>query len=362
MNTPRKGTLEYGAWNALDNAFRIRPRESVTIITDAATVPVAEAFQRQATELSQGGRVRVLVMEDFARPLTRPLTRLPFEMRNALRQADITIYAAGTREGELEFRMAMGDAAVGNGARHGHGPGLNEAIMLSGMQSDIPAANRRCEEVYRRLASEDGHSIVDWIHLTSERGTDLRLQFQGAPVIWDNSDWDITKPGCWHNIPSGEVFTWPCAAEGRYVVDGVLGDHFDQKYGPLANSPVTYEVEGGRITSISCPRNKALERELTDYVFSGPNENRIGEVGIGALEVEGLVSHMLQDEKMLGTVHIAHGNNYSSRLGAPFFDQKTHCDGIILAPTLQTSRGEFILKNGIYQQAGREEDGTPHSA
>ncbi len=57
---------------------------------------------------------------------------------------------------------------------------------------------------------------------------------------------------------------------------------------------------------------------------------------------------MLQDEKALGTVHIAHGSNYPEDTGAPDYGQPTHCDGVMLRATLQTNR-DFVLKKGVYQ-------------
>lgn len=339
---PEKGTLQYGAWNALTNALKVKDGERVTIITDRENESIGSAFYEGAASITPRGNIKIYAMEDLG---TRPLTSLPQSLEESLKNADVTIYAAGTQEGELAFRIPMIKTATRYGARHGHAVGVNERIMLSGMQADIESCNEMCSQLYNRLNG------IDWMRITSSAGTDITLEFL-RHIKWINSDWNFSISGEWHNLPSGEVFTWPARVNGIYVVDGVLGDHFDQKYGALGESPIRYEVKNGRVTKIDCPKNPDLETELRKYVFETHNGEIIGEIGIGALEFDGLTARMLQDEKKRGTAHIAHGDSYSERTGAPDFGQTTHCDGIILDVTLETGKNmqrDLILKNGIYQ-------------
>ncbi|MBI3623709.1 aminopeptidase [Candidatus Pacearchaeota archaeon] len=338
---PKKGTLEYGAWNALANALKVRNGEKVVVITDKENIAIGKAFAEEASNLAGRG-IDFYSMEQLG---TRPLTSLPEYLEDSLKNANVTIYAAGTQEGELAFRSPMIKTAVSNGARHGHAVGVNEQIMLSGMQADIESCNKMCSELYNRLNG------IDWMRITSPAGTDVTLEFMQR-ISWINSDWNFSVPREWHNLPSGEVFTWPARVNGVYIVDGVLGDHFDQKYGDLGETPVRYKVQNGIIKSVDCPKNLGLEGELRRYVFDTHNGTIIGEVGIGALEFEGLTARMLQDEKKRGTAHIAHGSTYSERTGAPDYGQTTHCDGIMLNVTLETGRGtktDIILKDGIYR-------------
>ncbi|MEK6899405.1 MAG: aminopeptidase [Nanoarchaeota archaeon] len=334
---PEKNTLDYGAWNVFKNGLRLQSGESVLLITDESTRDLGDALYRQA-ELLTAKVPKRYSMEQFG---PRPLLSLPSELEKALQKVDVTIYASGNQPGELAFRMPFVGAAVKAGARHGHAPGINNEIMLTGMQADILESNERCKELYERL------SPIEWAHLTTPAGTDIRLEFS-PNINWINSDWDFSKKGEWHNIPSGEVFTWPSNTNGIYVVDGVLGDHFDQKYGSLEKTPVKYTVRGNHITDIKCPENSDLETEINKYVFDSHNGDILGEIGVGALDVKNLIGRMLQDEKASGTVHIAHGNIYSERTGAPDYRQTTHCDGVMRKVTLETNK-EFILREGIYQ-------------
>ncbi|MBI2652406.1 aminopeptidase [Candidatus Woesearchaeota archaeon] len=339
MTNVSKGTIEYGARNGLENALNLRDEENVVIVTDEASRHIGDVFLSQASAISPSGVISVFVMEDFG---ARPLTGLDSRLKQALESANVTLYVAECKEGELPFRRALITTAMKYGARHGHAPDINNEIMLSGMQVDIPESNRLCRELYERLTG------VSEIRIVSDAGTDLTLKLN-PDYRWEPSDWRFSQ-GHWYNIPSGEVFTAPFDVHGVYVVDGVLGDHFDTKYGSLASNPVTYVVRDGKIIGIWCPMNVDLEKEIRNYVFSNPNERKIGEIGIGALDVKQLVHRMLQDEKKLGTVHIAHGDNYPEKTNAPDNGAVTHCDGVILKPTLLTSRREYILKEGIYQK------------
>lgn len=335
--TPEKGTLDYGAWNVLHNGLKLREGESVVLVTDETTVELGGALYRQAEALT--GKVpKRYSMEQFG---PRPLTRFPSELEADLKGVDVTLYASGNQAGELAFRRPFIAAAMKAGARHGHAPGIDNRIMLTGMQSDIPASDKRCTELYERL------SPARWARVTTPAGTDITLEFNDK-VNWVNSGWDFSKRGEWHNIPSGETFTWPANANGVYVVDGVLGDHFDQKYGSLTETPVRYHVKGNHITEIFCHGNTSLEAELRKYVFESHNGDILGELGVGALDVPDLIGRMLQDEKALGTIHIAHGDTYSERTGAPNYGSNTHCDGVMRKASLQTNK-EFVLREGIYQ-------------
>ncbi len=344
----KKGTLEFAARNGLVNALKLQKGERITIITDTDTETIGTAFYKEAKNI--GGSVNYFVMENFGK---RPMHYLPQEIKEALESSDVTLYVADAMEGELKFRGPMIDAA--ENARHGHGVGITEEIMLTGMQTDIIESNRICREMYERIQG------VQKVGVTTALGTDIELEFDPENK-WINSDWTFA-PGRWHNLPSGEIFSTPINANGIYIVDGVLGDHFDTKYGSLEKTPVEYTIEDNLITKVRvlyegrdnrlAEKSAVLEQEITAYIKSEPDADMLGELGIGALIVDMLVYKMLQDEKMLGTVHIAHGFNYGDKTGAGNNRAKdTHCDGVILKPTVVLYKGQepdILLKDGVYQ-------------
>jgi leucyl aminopeptidase (aminopeptidase T) len=68
----------------------------------------------------------------------------------------------------------------------------------------------------------------------------------------------------------------------------------------------------------------------------------VAELGVGTNDRAVLTGRILEDEKILGTVHIAFGNNAS--MGGTV-DVAFHVDGILRRPTLELD-GEAILRDG----------------
>ena len=75
---------------------------------------------------------------------------------------------------------------------------------------------------------------------------------------------------------------------------------------------------------------------------AGAAARNVAELGVGTNDRAVLTGKILEDEKILGTVHVAFGNNASmgGSIDVPF-----HVDGIILKPTL-TLDGEALLRDG----------------
>jgi len=128
--------------------------------------------------------------------------------------------------------------------------------------------------------------------------------------------------------------------EGVLVIDGSiplpgLG---------LLKEPITLKVEKGYIVSIT----GGEEAELLKKTLEGYNDPRVylvAEVGFG-LNPEGHLSgRMLEDEGVLGTMHIGIGNNiaYGGTNNTP-----VHIDLIMKQPTCMVD-GHYIYKDGILQ-------------
>src|SRR5262249_56922575 len=84
----------------------------------------------------------------------------------------------------------------------------------------------------------------------------------------------------WSNLPAGEVFTTPKSVDGVFVCDGTAGDYFGPKYGDLRTTPLTLEINGGRLTAAHCVR-KDLEQEFWAYCHTDEHSDRVGELAFG---------------------------------------------------------------------------------
>jgi aminopeptidase len=330
------GTIEEGVKQAVENCLKVRPGENVVVITDAQTIEVGSAIRAAIEKITPD--VKFFLMEDFgARPIDYPKA-----MDDAIKAADVSVYAAQGAQGELQtFRMQLLKAIEANPRlRHGHMIGITPEIMKDGMCSDYKEIQRISRLVYEKVKSAANIRVV------TEKG-DFTAQFS-PKLKWIVSDGDIT-PGHWKNLPDGEVFTSPFNVNGKIVIDGCLGDFFTKKYGSLEKTPVSIEVEDGRAVkgSSQCD-NEKLGTELTRYIFDiDENSNRVGEFAIGTnTGLTRLIYNLLQDEKFPG-VHVAFGSPLPGKTGADW-DSKAHVDGVIIRPSIFVD-GEMLMDKGRFR-------------
>jgi len=334
------GTIEQGVKQAVENCLKVKAGESVVIITDAETIEIGTAIKRAIGKIT--GDIKFFLMEDFGE---RPID-YPKAIDDAIKAADVSIYAAQGAEGELQtFRMRMLRAIEANPRlRHAHMIGITPQIMKDGMCSDYKEIQRVSKLVYEKVRN------AEKIRVVTEKGNDFIAEFS-PQLKWIISDGDIA-PGHWKNLPDGEVFTSPVNVNGKVIFDGCLGDFFTEKYGSLESTPINIEVENGRAVkeSIQCD-NEQLRDEFTKYLFEiDENSNRVGEFAIGTnTDLTKLIYNLLQDEKFPG-VHIAFGSPLPGKTGAKW-DSKAHVDGMIKNTTIYIDgevlmdKGKFLLAN-----------------
>jgi len=329
------GTIEKGVKQAVENCLKVKAGENVVIITDAETMEIGSAIKTAIEKITTD--VKFFVMEDFgARPIDYPKA-----IDEAIKAADVSVYAAQGAEGELQtFRMQMLKAIEANHRlRHGHMIGITPEIMKDGMCSDYKEIQRISRLVYEKVKD------ASKIRVVTEKG-DFVAEFS-PQLKWIISDGDIA-PGHWKNLPDGEVFTSPVNVNGRIIIDGCLGDFFTEKYGSLEKTPVSIEVENSRAVkgSIKCD-NEKLGTELTKYIFEiDQNSNRVGEFAIGTnTGLTKLIYNLLQDEKFPG-VHLAFGSPLPGKTGADW-DSKAHVDGVIISPTIKVD-DEMLMDKGRF--------------
>lgn len=311
------GTLAEGARNAVDVCMAVKKDEHVLILTDRETLEVAEAISEAAAHVPDGN-VKLLILEDYTE---RPAKEIPKEVLDTIPWANITFYAAESKQGELGVRGPFIRAAI-RYARHGHMPNIKKELMETGMCADyqkISQLTKKIEQVVKGCRKA---------RVTTKSGTELAVEFNHT-WRWKVSDGLYPVKGMWGNLPDGEIFTAAFRANGKMVIDE-LGDWFSPKYGVLSKTPVTLNVKDSRadLQSITCS-NPQLRQEFVDYLSQDPNGNRLGEFAIGTnIFLKSLTGNLLQDEKF-PSVHCAFGDPYPEETGADWH-ARTHVDGIML--------------------------------
>jgi leucyl aminopeptidase (aminopeptidase T) len=300
-----------GARNAIQVCLRLQQNEQVTIIADTVGLEIAAALVDQVEQI--GALYGVFVLEELA---ARPLEHMPAAVLADLAQSQVSIFAAQAQRGELRSRMEMMDVVNRLRLRHGHMVNITTDIMRQGMQADFQQIDRLSQRVIEKARR------AQVVRATSKGGTDIVAELS-PQLKWVKTS-GLISPDKWGNLPGGEIFTSPYALNGRFVVDGVVGDYLCAKYGDLQETPLTIEIKDTRIATLHC-ENKELLAEFTAYTGTDENSNRVGEFAIGTnLAVTRIIGNILQDEKIPG-IHIAFGHPYNEHTGQTW-NSTTHID------------------------------------
>ena len=326
--------LTPGASNAVNVCLKIRNDERTTVITDNACLEIAASI---LAELERRGLdYNAFILEDYA---TRPLIGMPAPILEDMEHSQISIFAVQVQTNELSSRKAMTEVVNRRKMRHAHMVNIEKEIMLDGMRADYDAVDALSVKVF------DIVSRAKRIRATTPAGTEIVADLT-PDYKWLKTS-GIISPEKWGNLPGGEVFTAPLEVNGKFVIDGVVGDYLCAKYKKLAETPLTIEVKNNRLVSVSSA-NHDLEREFWQYCHTDENSDRVGEFAIGTnIGLHGVIGNILQDEKVPG-IHIAFGSPYGAHTGAKW-DSVTHIDVVglnfdIWADDTQIMRaGQFLV-------------------
>ncbi len=303
--------LTPGARNAVRVCLRIQPNEKVTIITDDLSREIAASLVREVEQI--GAACHAFVLEEVA---PRPLESLPSEILEDMESSQVSIFAVQVQPNELRSRMQMTEVVNRRRIRHAHMVNINRQIMMEGMRADFHKVDRISAKVLELV------SVARRIEARTAAGTNLVVDLE-PNYRWLKTS-GLISPDKWGNLPGGEVFTTPGEVNGTFVIDGVVGDYLCAKFGDLASSPLTINVQANRLTEAHSG-NKELERDFWMYTHTDENSDRVGEFAIGTnIEVKDVIGHILQDEKFPG-IHIAFGNPYGEHTGAKWYSS-THID------------------------------------
>jgi leucyl aminopeptidase (aminopeptidase T) len=217
--------------------------------------------------------------------------------------------------------------ATDAGARGATMPGVTEDMLARVMAIDFDTMAERSRSVAALLgqASE--------AHLTCPRGSDFSFELSGREGMPD--DGALTERGAFGNLPCGEGYIAPLAGEGRIVVAATIASV------GVAEEPVTLEVRRGRLVAAE---GGLGPRFLELLQAAGDDGTNLAELGVGTNERATLTGNILEDEKILGTVHVAFGA--SAGIGGTV-SVPIHLDVVVLDPTLEVD-GRRVLDSGRY--------------
>jgi len=319
------------ASGAVDFIFHPSADDKILILTDSYSSSIANAF-RQAF-VSKGCKIEIYEINNN----DRPLTEIPQALEKMLAGKTIVLNILKAFPEEIAFRIKWIFKVKENKlAKLGHMPGINEEMMLNSVNIDFEEMKSTAGKIINILNG------ADRLHITTEKGTDLLLGVKGRIFIEDIG----VKPGEDCNLPCGEIYCAPLEteADGIVVFDASIGD-----IGVL-NYPLKVYVSKGRITKFESD-NIDLVKRISILQDVDKDAMVIGELGIGVNPGARITGNMLEDEKSLGTAHIAFGNN-ADFTGGGNNHSKIHRDYLFYKPTIEVSYAEgknkVLMKHGEF--------------
>jgi hypothetical protein len=171
--------------------------------------------------------------------------------------------------------------------------GLNEIILSSGLAVDYNEVSKQAEKMRLALTRADWFE-VDFKLANATYTLKLicnKQEAQKSHGLCRGPEADVA------NLPAGEVYYVPEGAEGQFPMryeDGTLA---------------LMEVRGGRIQHATLIKgSQAAVDAHNAKLKSDPATGELGELGFGTQELP-VSGRDIQDEKVLGTMHVATGRS-----------------------------------------------------
>ena len=311
--------LKQSAIKILNVCMQAKKDETVLIVTDKNKQKIADSLMTASKELSL--KPTLIEIPELKINGQEP----PESTAQLMKQFDICILVTSTSLTHTKARRS----ACESGSRIATMPNATVEMIKRTIPIDYQELQERNTKLVKLLEK------TEIVRITTEKGTDITMNIKGRDVHGIN-DGLYTQKGQYGNLPCGEVCLAPIegTSNGKFIVDASMGT------GKLP-SPLTIEVKDGFATTITgehAQKIKDMFKNLPKLAYN------IAELGIGTNPNAEITGNVLEDEKVLGTAHIALGNNKS--FGGDV-DVPIHIDGIFRAPTIYLD-DKKVIEHGIF--------------
>jgi leucyl aminopeptidase (aminopeptidase T) len=295
----------------------VRDGEDVLVICNPATYELGERLRAAAAEA--GADAVLAVMDERASHAAEP----PDPVAGAMLRADVVLAPTIQSLSHTAARKAATEAGV----RIATLPGVTADTLARAMSADMEELRRRSKAIAGALSRGSEARI------TSSNGSDIRLGLEGREGLPDAGE--LTARGAFGNLPCGEGFIAPIegTARGTLVVDGSIASV------GIPGEPVVLTVEGGHLVAATGEEGERLMELLTAH---GPDGTNVAELGIGSNEKAILIGEVIEDEKILGSAHVAFGA--SAGIGG-IVQVPVHLDCVVMKPDVSID-GEPLVRGG----------------
>jgi leucyl aminopeptidase (aminopeptidase T) len=308
--------LPTAARTVVERCLAVQPGENVLVVCDPTRTEIGQALQDAA--VAAGGDAVLMVLPPRPERGTEP----PPSVAAAFAACDVFLAPCLPSLSHTKAR----NAATAAGARGATLPGVERDMLARLMSAEFDAMAGRCRAVADLLTA------ADEARFTCPNGSDFTFDLRGRSGIAD--DGDLTAHAAFGNLPCGEGFIAPASGSGTLVATTV--GHFGR-----GDALTTITAEDGRLTGATGALGEQLVAHLDRY---GADGRHLAELGVGTNDQAHLTGNLLEDEKILGTVHVAFGA--SAAIGGTV-NVPVHEDCVVLDPTL-TIGGTTVVDAGRY--------------
>jgi len=235
---------------------------------------------------------------------------------------DVVIALSWYSTSHTNFRRLL---TINAGTRYASMPLFSPDMFSGSMDVDW----RKIEKITYGLKEIFSQTIR--AEVCAPNGTSLTFNLQGRTAHADTGI--LTKKGDFGNLPAGEVFIAPLEGKtsGKMVIE--------YKETKKLKKPVIFEINEGQVQQIS--GDKETIKKFEEIFNKNKLNKNIAELGVATNPKAKDVTNILEAEKILGTVHIALGDNssFGGKISTPF-----HEDFVIFKPTLklESKEGKII--------------------
>ncbi|MCB0867250.1 MAG: aminopeptidase [Solirubrobacterales bacterium] len=309
--------LEKAVRTVVRDCLGVKPNENVLVVCNPATRELGDALRGEAE--AAGAESVLAVMTERDSHAGEP----PATVAEAMVAADVLLAPTVQSLSHTASRKL----ATESGTRTATLPGATTEMLARVMSDDINELIRRGGKVAGLL--DRGTEA----RITCDHGSDLRLGLQGRKAIPDAGQ--LQHEGAFGNLPCGEGFIAPATAEGTLVVDGSIAGV------GLVTEPVRLSIEDGHLVDATGIEGEQLMELLTVH---GPDGTNVAELGIGTNGKAILTGNILEDEKIIGTAHVAFGA--SAAIGGNI-QVPVHLDVVSLRPEVTIDDAPVVLEGRL---------------
>lgn len=312
-----------GAYKIVSQCADVKPKEKALVVCDHLSYKVAYEVARVCTAI--GAETNIVIMEPRSGHGEEPTVAVSA----AMEKADV-IFAVTSKS--MSHSQATKNA-LEIGARVITMPEFKPDMLIAGaIEADFLKQKPIVEKVARLLA--DGRKAYIW----SEQGSNMALVLEGRQ---GRSLTGIAcNPSTYAAPPNIEASIAPVegTAEGTLIINGAVAGL------GLISCPICLEIQAGKVVTITSTGNGTEASWLASELACCNDElvYMIGELGIGLNPKAKLCGTILEDEGVLGSIHVALGSNinFGGKIKAA-----RHIDLVMVGSCLDID-GETIICNG----------------